>query len=141
MKANKFFTLLLVALFSVSFVSCSDDDDEDNLIGNWYTIHEQGWEKTDGEIDDEWDNDVNESNSYLSIKDDHTFTHFYNGNADGSGTWSYENGVFTMKDEDDESKANVLKIEKSELVLEFYEKDVYEGVTSEYYEKVTFQKR
>lgn len=49
----------LAVMASITLASCSDDDDgpgsKADLVGSWESVHEEGWEKEDGEITDEWD--------------------------------------------------------------------------------------
>lgn len=88
MKQFKLLSYLLIAVLSLGFVSCSDDDDDykaDDIIGNWQVIRQEGWTKVDGGDKEEFDDNLTENEIIYMIK------------ADGKGR-AYKQDIQTIYD-------------------------------------------
>lgn len=136
---------IAMALFSFSMASCGDDDDEvgsaDELIGTWSVIHEEGYSKANGEIEESWNDDYEEGKETLIFKEDHTVGGTYL--SDKGLTWSYKGNKLTIKwenDHEDSMELTVLEMSSSRLVGELHDKYKEEGISYEDYGKITCKK-
>lgn len=149
-ELKRFFLLSMFMFIAVGFTACSDDDegidDVTSLYGLWEPVYTEGYEKGGGE-DDTWRYELNASNDYddysrIEFNDDNYKIYSYrsgNWKIDGSGTFQVEGNKIYL-DDDYEYPATIVKLNASQLIIESYEKEVYEGITYEYYEKVTYRK-
>lgn len=140
---TKFFYWLGCLCMAVAFVSCSSDDDEEvgsdnELVGCWLQIAEEGWYKEDGVIVDEWD-EPDDSNIYA---------YFY---KDGTGvvkeygmsfefTWSLSSNKLTVTTYGETGTATVKTLNSTTLIIESKDKYVDEGVTCEEYTLQTYKR-
>ena len=153
-KLNYLWMLGLLMFAAVNFSACSSDDDEapgaaSELVGLWERVSTKGWEKMNGKIDYEWDEE-GEDKLRVRLNSDGTFAEYdgYNGEwyLDGSGTWEYKNGKIytTIYDEYDEEYetafATVKELSSSRFALEMTWKEVYEGDTWEGYSYDVYKK-
>lgn len=146
---NRIYLLSLFALMaSFCFTSCSDDDENfeksGDLYGMWEPAYAEGFEK-DGKYEDTWSIVLNASNGY----DDYSRIKFH---EDGSCTsYDYRSGTWKLSEIDsyyvkgnkiyiDDEPSTIVKLTGSEMILEISETETYEGVTYDYYDKVTFRK-
>lgn len=151
-KLSCLFLMSMLMFMGISFTSCSDDDDEginnvSDLYGVWIPVYAEGYEKGGGE-DDTWSNALNVANNYsgyssIEFKEDATVKVY----EYVSGTWRYEesmvykvDGNKIYLDGDFNVFGRVLKLTNDEFIIESGEQETYEGVTYEYYEKVTYKK-
>lgn len=128
--------MMIVAL-SAGFASCSNDDDFDsaNLVGTWQSTWSEGWAK-----DPKNPTDDGEWNEATTGEDVNTMTF----NADGTGIdgdgdtfiWKLDGDVITTVYGKNSSNGKVLKLTKTELVVE----STYKEGTFETYSKDTFKK-
>lgn len=145
--------VILFALLSVTFTSCSDDDDDSgsasDLVGTWESCLWIYQEKLDGKlVTDISDND---NNLRILFNEDGTYeVRCYENNKwefDGSGTWSYKNGVLTINGDDSNGIELLDGTEKISVDLKNL-KIIYEvtcnytefGKTYEVYERVDYRK-
>lgn len=133
-------------LIAVTFFSCGDDNEKDellggmpeNLIGTWSAIKDEGHEVFFGEKDS-WNKTYKEGEEIIIFKSDGTCT-------DGidTGIWSYEGNKLTIDFGDDSTNGDdsdlhvytILELTDSRLVIEILEK---EG-GNEFYQKLTCKK-
>ena len=144
MKKLNYLWMLGLLLFTVVNISaCSSDDDEgpgsaSELVGLWEQISHKGWEKANGEIEYEWDENENDSRVQFNLDGTWEDFEYYEGEWDlcDTGTWEYKGGklYMTYDDEDYVGIFTVKELTSSRLVMEIYEKEVSEGETFEYYE-------
>lgn len=132
MRTQKIWILLSMILF-IGFTACSDDDDKGSaLIGTWRLTHTEGYEKENGQIADEWDEDVNSSEDW--VVSSKTITFWMDGDQ-YEANYTYKDDKLYLGDDDD-IVFNVLKLTDGELILELKMK---EG-NYELYDKSTFKK-
>lgn len=154
MKALRFFGMVLITvLLSVGFAACSSDDDDDignvsTLYGTWETTHFEGWEKINGELDDEWNEDASESedNMRLAFASDGEVTIYYKSGS----SWSVDevcdytisgNKLYIKEYDGDEDWVCTIKtLNASTLVIESSSSETEDGDKYQSYEKVTFKK-
>ena len=146
----------LLMFAAVNFSSCSSDDDEgpgssSELVGLWESVSYEGWEKVNGEIDYEWDED--DDDTRVKFNSDGTCSDYecYDGEWDlnDTGTWEYKNGKIycTFYDEYEDYTytdfVTVKELTSSRLVIETYFKetdedgDVWEIYSLQEYKKVS----
>ena len=150
-KLNYLWMLGLLMFAAVNFSACSSDDDDapgssSELVGLWESVSFEGWEKEDGEIVYEWEDDDDEAR--VKLNSDGTFVtyEYYSGEWDlcDTGTWEYKNGKIytTFDDEEYEEEATevatVKELTSTRLVIEEYEKDgSYEYWGKSVYRKIS----
>ena len=151
-KLNYLWMLGLLMFAAVSFSACSSDDDEpgsnSDLVGLWEVIADKGWEKVDGEIDVQWDQEGDEiGDKYqFEFKEDGTFFAYSNDGFDevsGNATWNYKNGKIFLHSSQyniEVEFATVKELTSSRLVLENYQTDNEDGEVWESWSLVTFKK-
>lgn len=141
---------------AMTLASCSDDDDDDsisnieNLYGTWHPILDEGWEKEDGEIVDEWDIDVTPSdyNDYerREFTENEIYEYYYYGGKWQKDSYPYE---YTLKGNriyisnwDDGATPNITikSLSENQLILESHVSEEEDGVAYEYYNKITYKK-
>ena len=137
MKTLKYFSFILLSLvLGVGFTSCGDDDegiDPSAIVGKWEAVWSEGYEIDDEEpeYNDSWSEEV--GGEFVTFE------------ADGSGyyqnntqkfSWKLEGNQLTIGERYSTEVYTVVKLNASEMVLEYYEKeDSYE-----YYDKTTCRK-
>lgn len=147
-KINFLWLVIILTLLPISFVSCSDDDEEgvgstSELVGTWEIVsHTYQW-KEDGIIIEE--GTENDSNTRITFNEDGTCkgAEFYNDkwNWDWNGTWSYKNGKLSIAYPDSETEtATVKELTSSKLVLEYIDKYTEDGTSYEDYEHSEYHK-
>lgn len=152
-KLNWILMCVILTVFTVCLVSCSDDDDDDlngdpsKLYGLWEPIHAEGYEKG-GDEEDSWNNDLNASNGF----DDYSRVEFLEGNEYKtyeyvSGSWRVdEHGFFELEgnkiylDGDRDNVGIITGINDNQMVLENTEEETYKGIVYTYHDKVTYRK-
>lgn len=152
MEKNKFLWLTaILMLLSVSFVACSDDEEESvgsvsELVGTWESVSYTYWWKENGNIVEE--GTERESNIRVAFYEDGTCNsaEYYNGrwNWDEAGTWSYKNGKITIKrtfgGESYSETSTVKELTSSKLVIEYIDKYTEDGISYEDYELSEYRK-
>lgn len=138
MKNLKYLSLLLLAVLSIAFVSCKDDDDvnKNDLVGTWQSTWNKGYERYADHPDwnDEWDEAYTDDS--VTFNSDQTGT-------DGEGfsfTWNLDGDQLTLKFAKESQTAKVAKLNSSELVIEFFEEGTDEDGPYEYFDQTTFKK-
>ncbi len=137
----------LLSIMALGFSSCSDDDEESSsdLIGTWECVSSYFYEKTNGKIVYEEENDdvghIIQFGSDGTCKDKNS----YGDSWDQTGTWSYKNGILSITSEDEYDGIHVetvpLKsLTSTEFVVEQYAKETYGGDNYEYYDKLVYHK-
>ena len=137
MKTLKYLSFLLFAfVLSAGFASCGDDDegvDPSAIVGKWEAVWDEGYEidYEEPEYNDSWSEEV--GGEFVTFE------------ADGSGyyqnntqkfSWKLEGNQLTIDERYSTEVYTVVKLNASEMVLEYYEKeDSYE-----YYDKTTCRK-
>ena len=152
-KMNYLWMLGLLMFAAVSFSACSSDDDEpgsnSDLVGLWEVIADKGWEKVDGKIIDQWDQEGDEiGDKYqFEFKEDGTFyAYSTDGVLDeesGEMTWKYKNGkvfLYSLQYKMEVEFAIVKELTSSRLVLENYQKYNEDGEEWESWSLMTFKK-
>lgn len=148
MKKLKFALLVAFAtIFCLSFTACSDDDDnnigsKEDLIGLWESRHCRGWEKEDGRIVDEWDEDYRDKRWEFKadgtcITSERSSNRWYSETC----TYTFSGGKITLYDKyGDSSVGTVKKLTATSLEIEakgtFYD----DGVKYEEYDYWTIEK-
>ena len=92
-KQLKFILLAVMAVFSITFVSCGNDDDEPNsaFVGTWHT------ERVDGSLEP-----FTEGITYTQLRSDETYVEVDVDEEDDNayevtnGTWSVSDNKLTM---------------------------------------------
>lgn len=129
----------------MTFTACSNDDDDepstsnDKIVGTWELVSDTGWEKEDGKIVDEWEDDYYEL--VLAFDDDGTFTVFEGGNVE-IGRWTKKGDKLTIIDSyGDKETMTVKKLNNKTLVLEQSGKETEDGVKYEWWSEITFSRQ
>lgn len=141
----------ILMLLPISFVSCSDDDEEgvgstSELVGTWEIVSRTYQWKEDGKIMEE--GTENDSDTRITFSEDGTCkaAEYYNNkwNWDETGTWSYKNGKITIRStyegESYSETATVKELTSSKLVLEYIDKYTEDGTSYEDYELSEYRK-
>ncbi len=130
--------LLLMLFAATLFLSCSDDDNNysaSDLVGTWRVTNEQGYEKVNGVIQDQWDENYSENNG-------HRITFNENGLLSGwdeeGDKWALSGDkiVITYAYDGATEEWKIVTLTSTTLITEFAENI---GNDSEY-NKVTFVK-
>ncbi len=130
--------LLLMLFAATLFLSCSDDDNNysaSDLVGTWRVTNEQGYEKVNGVIQDQWDENYSENNG-------HRITFNENGLLSGwdeeGDRWALSGDkiVITYAYDGATEEWKIVTLTSTTLITEFAENI---GNDSEY-NKVTFVK-
>ncbi len=150
-KVMNYFVIMALALSSASvFTACGDDDDKDrdedepgnvvvtsSIVGEWRVTHASGWEKKDGVIVDEWEEDCDDYSWIYEFSSDGTMTESYEGYAD-FGTYTYRNDKIIMNlledGVDPYTKTGTCQISGNRMKLTFVEKYTEHGASYEDYE-------
>lgn len=152
------FVILAVALFSLSIMSaCSDDDKKKNdpddpgtdnpvsvssdIVGEWELVRSKGWEKKDGEIVDEWDEDAFDGEYSFVFKSSGKCVSYEDGELESSGRYKLNGDKLTIYDDDDDDEYTyTCKIKGDRMTLIARDKEKYDGATYEYYDEGIFQR-
>ena len=149
-KINFLWLMGILMVLPVSFVSCSDDDDEvgssADLVGVWEEVYYEWWEKENGKIT--YDGVDEGGEVRVEFKADGTLrdARMRNGKWDwyDEGTWTYKNGVLTTSvTEDGETyseSVDVKELTATKLVIEWYYKETDDGVVYEEWERTECRK-
>ena len=140
---KKLFYLFGVMLLTATvFTSCSDDEvgNAKDLIGQWQGVSEEGWEKVNGKVVDDWSNDYDDV-MYVFTEDGKLSLYEYS-----SGRWRleeqveyrYKNGKISISGSDE--VADVKKLTSNTLILVFRFEENYEGDRYEGYDEYTFRR-
>lgn len=153
-KLNYLWMLGLLMFAAVNFSACSGDDDEgpgssSELVGLWEIVSDKGWEKVNGELAYEW-NDEEERDFRLRFNSDGTYNEYEYENgeleSDDTGTWVYKNGKIycTFYDKYDDYtytvSVTVKELTSSRLVVETNYKDTDEYGDWETYSLQVYKK-
>lgn len=133
----------LLSIMALGFSGCSDDDEgsSSDLIGTWECVSSYYYEKKNGKIVYEDENDdvghIIQFSSDGTCRDKNS-----NGDSwDDIGTWSYKNGIVSMFGGDTDVESVPLKsLTSTEFVVEQYAKETYNGDNYEYYDKLVYHK-
>ena len=148
----KLATCVAIALTSLSFYSCGDDDEDsigsvDELTGMWEVIEHTGYEIEDGVRED--DNSSYNVGKRYELKSDMTFNIYSKGASTPgeTGKWELKNGAVHLifyypndggYDYEDPDIMKILEISSAKLVWEYhwkqprwqlYEKDSLKKIT------------
>lgn len=137
----------LLAVMAFGFYGCSDDDEgvSSDLIGTWECVYSYYYEKKNGEIIYEEENDdvahIIQFDSDGTCRDKNS----YNDNWDQMGIWNYKNGILSITSEDGDGgtyveTVSLKSLTSTEFVIERYEKETYYGDNYEYYDKMIYHK-
>jgi hypothetical protein len=138
---TKLFCLLGCMLLALGFISCSSDDDEElnnDLVGCWLLIGDEGWEKEDGEIVDEWD-EPDSDNIYIYFYENGTGAQREYG-YDWQFTWSVNSNKLTITAYGTTGTGTIKTLNSTTLVVESQEKYTTDGVAYESYSKETYRR-
>lgn len=145
-----FYLFAMMLLTATAFTSCSDDDENeinsDDLIGIWQGVTSDGWNKKDGKIYDEWENEPIEDDLIVVTPNDEFMQYEYNQRYKyweciGSGEYTLKNKkIYVEVDGESVHLGTVKKLTSNTLVLEVGEKYKDNGVTYEYKEIATFRR-
>lgn len=147
---TKFFYWLGCLFLALAFVSCSSDDDEvgssDSLVGSWKPVDQQGWEKENGEIVDEWSGtDSVDENSIFTFYENGTgvlsityedFDYTYNVNF----TWKKSSNKLTCTVNGESTTSTIKTLNSTTLIIEVNDKYTEDGVTYEEYSISTYRR-
>ncbi len=149
-KVFNYFVIVAVALFTAcAMTACSDDDDDDdkggsgNIVGDWRPVHSKGWEKENGKIVDQWDDEIPANDYLVSFKSDGSYTIFEGGSTYEVGTYVVKGDKITIKYNEDgytDQESAKFKIKGDKLTFYFSEKEGDDGVTYESYEENTYKR-
>jgi len=155
-KTIRFIGMVLMAvLVSVGFAACSDDDDDignvSNIYGTWEATHNEGWQKANGKLDDEWDLDASElkeegeAERYTFTEDGKVTMYYWSGSRwylDETCDYTISGNKLRIEDYDSEGDLviTIKTLSESALVLEGSYSGTEEGVKYEVYNKITFKK-
>lgn len=148
-KVRYYFVLCPIAILSAfALTACGDDDDDEpgtngknGIVGEWLLVSDKGWEKEDGEIVDQWDDDMTDDGIVYEFKSDGKLYmwdgRYLAGRADYtySGTKltiTYTESGFTQKN------SATCKISGNRMTLTFYEKEREDGILYESYDEAVF---
>lgn len=141
---------------AMTLTSYSDDDDDDSISNiedlyvTWHPTHSEGWEKEDGEVVNEWDEDITSSyyQDYerMEFTENEMYEYDYYGGKWVKSSYPYE---YTLKGNriyisnwDDGATPNITikSLSENQLILESHVSEEYDGVAWEYYNKITYKK-
>lgn len=121
---------MVMVLLSFSVSSCGDDDDfsDEQIVGSWRCIHNEGYE-------DDYSFEDDLVGHIMTFHSDHTVTE--TGGSDFA-TWKISGDKIILDADDDEEEYvfKIVDISENRLVLEEYEKDG----DYEYYQKTEFER-
>lgn len=133
---------------ALGFSGCSDDDEGSgsDLIGTWECVSSYYYEKENGKIVYEYEND--DVGHIIQFLNDGTCRdkNSNNDNWDDMGFWSYKNGILSTTNEEDDGTYTdtetfpLKSLTSTEFVIEQYIKDTDHGVNYEYYDKLVYRK-
>lgn len=134
-------------IFCLGFTACSDDDDnnigsKEDLIGLWESRHSHGWEKEDGRIVDEWDEDDRDMRWEFNadgtcIVSERSNNRWYNEEF----TYTFSGGKITLYDEyGDANVGTVKKLTATNLEVESHGSFYEDGLKYEEYIYWTIEK-
>lgn len=140
---SNFFCLALFTVCLISFASCGDDEEEEDIpgisiVGTWKSTYLETWNKINGEFDDD---------SYEGPFTDISFVFDKNGNVTMnwdeplSGKYVLSGDKLILSGDGEKNEMKVLELTESTLVLEYYFDDgVWEGEHLTGYMKVKLKK-
>jgi hypothetical protein len=148
---KKLFFISIVSALVLGFVSCDNSEDSEvtpgNLVGMWQGIHAYELIKEDGEIVDEYDEDVDLEEydyRYVFEEDGSGFDGFF---EDGERTresddftWELSGNTLTLDYDGFEDKYTVEQLTSTRLVLSATYRETEDGVTYEEFSRATFAK-
>lgn len=111
-KQLNFILLAVMAVFSITFVSCGNDDDEPNsaFVGTWAIHTVAGWSE--------------ENFKYMQLRSDGSYVRVSNNDAGSTGirvvygTWTVSENSLTIAAADSQpTTAEIKKIEKDKLTI------------------------
>jgi len=111
--------ILFALVFSVSFISCNKDDDDEginnDLIGSWKMENVEGWSESGiSKIIITMDV-IGEGIVIFKADGKYSQSEFFD---ETTGTWVFENEKLTMTDSDETAVYDVLTLTSTELILE-----------------------
>jgi uncharacterized lipoprotein YehR (DUF1307 family) len=115
MKSMKMFAALFCTAIVLAFTSCSKDDIEKDIVGTWKGISATYTETYNGETRTETMDYEDELR--LIFNDDKTFKTTYNGEVDGTGTWSVKDDKLTMDFGENETETYKVNIDGNDMTL------------------------
>ena len=164
MKKMKFFAAMCCAAMMFALTGCSDDFEEDDLIGSW-NLKKTTYTETISGLTGEYAqyNGTHTETEYpgdgesttLTFNSDHTFTSTEIGDGGGfsytsNGTWSLNDDkltiTYTDEGETSTSQVTIDELDGSKLVMSYsesYSNEVEPGMTAhaKYTVKMEFEKK
>ncbi|MGN1375826.1 MAG: hypothetical protein ACI4V5_04645 [Prevotella sp.] len=135
--------VILFALLSVTFTSCSDDDDDSgsasDLVGTWERVSLTFQQKVNGIVTEEYTTNNIKFMTKFNADGSYETAEYYNNkwSWDVTGTWSYKNGKITccIIEEDDiyYVTSTVKELTSSKFVVEGVDKYTENGKSYEEY--------
>lgn len=159
-KVRNYFVLCTVAILSAFALTACGDDDDDNepgggssstgkngIVGEWNMTSSKGWAKVNGQIVEEWDDDLeDEEYTIWEFKNDGKLYIWEYGELEERMSYKYTGSKLTITyydwDDDDEpievSETADCKINGNKMVLNVTEVDSEDGVVYTIYNEITF---
>lgn len=154
-KLSKLFTIMLMAVMSISLTACGDDDDDDNggsssgsvteaaLLGTWEIDYRQSWEVINGvrmnfsELPEQQLKELEREKERAEFKEDHIVNvyDYIDGrwvlDDDDSGTWRLDGNrliITTNKHHEDlEEELTIPEIDNNHFILKHVQTEIYNG--------------
>ena len=130
-KMKKSLSILVIALFAMTMVSCNKVNETENLIvGKWRQTEVTATETINGVTADPVSMLEPGESTILTFKKDHTYTSvLYSNDGDvySYGTWSAEGNTMTMTDDFGSQNYFIETLDKSFMVLTYTESEVQNG--------------
>ena len=129
---KKALSILVIALFAMTMVSCNKGNETENLIvGKWQQTEVIATETLNGVTADPVSMLEPGETTTLTFKKNHTYTsvwHSNEGDVNSKGTWSAEGDTMTMSDGFGSVDYFIETLDKSFMVLTYSETEVENGV-------------
>ncbi|MDE7096227.1 MAG: lipocalin family protein [Muribaculaceae bacterium] len=155
-KVLNYFVIITVALFTAcAMTACNDDDDEDDLgggsgskggiVGEWLLTRAQGWEKENGKIVDEWDENFDSIYEYTVYKfrSNGTVEVYLENHLEDRAKYTLKGNklaITYVEDGEQYTETCDCKISGDNMKITTSEKEIENGVTYEYYEELYFER-
>ena len=128
---KKALSILVIALFAMTMVSCNKGNETENLIvGKWKQTEVIATETINGVTADPVSMLDPGETTILTFKKDHTYSSvWYSNEGDlySYGTWSAEDDTMTMTDDFGSQNYFIETLDKNFMVLTYTESEVQDG--------------
>ena len=129
---KKILSILMIALFAITMVSCNKGNETENLIfGKWKQTEVISTETVNGVTSEPVSLYEPGEYSTLTFNKNHTYTsvwHTADGDVDSKGKWSAEGNTMTMSDNFGSKDYFIETLDDSSMVLTYTESDVINGI-------------